>query len=777
MIVLLLIALTGDLMAQVNTQTIRGTILDTDTRQPMIGATVMVVGSDPLIGTTTDFDGKFAINNVPTGRVDLQIRMIGFEEQRMANLLLTSAKELVLEVRMQESVAQLKEFEVKAPERKGELRNDMATLSARKISVEETSRIAGGINDPARMVGTFPGVAGDPSGNNTVVVRGNSPKGVQWRMEGMEIPNPNHFSDDGSTGGPINVLNSDMIDDSEFYTGAFAAEYGNVYSAVFDMRLRDGNDRKREYTLKAGVLGTDLTAEGPIPGTNGGSYLANYRYSTLALLDGAGIVDYGGVPRYTDAAFKVKLPSAKVGTLALYGIGGRSAIIDEDRGVTEDTLFSRADVGSRMGVIGMSHTKTLGERSFLYTNLSLSGNGSGTDYTESPAPGETGLELRHQDDLAKWTARLSSTLNTRISAHHKLRSGIIVSSERFRMYSNSWDNDRDRMVVNVDRRGSANTMQAFSSWKWRWNEQWTLTSGVHVLYYDLNKAASVEPRLALRYRIRPDRAFTLGTGLHSKTEALMTYLAQDIDVAGKVIRPNEGLGLTRAVHFVAGYEQQLAEDIQLKAEVYYQHLYDLPVENDPTSAFTVNNMSEWFTNKPLMNEGTGYNRGVELSVEKFFTRGYHYMVTASYSESKYKALDGKWHNSRFNLGPVGNVLAGKEWKLGPEGKDRTLMAGFRYSVQGGQYYTPIDLAASIAADSEKEGSPVWSEKASAIHKFDIVASYRVGRPKVSHEFKLDVQNVLNAATPVYYFYDSRTSTIKSVPQLAMLPVMQYTLRF
>lgn len=777
LIVLLLIALTGDLMAQGHTQTIRGTILDTDTRQPMIGATVVVVGSDPIIGTTTDFDGKFVINNVPTGRVDLQIRMMGFEEQRMANLLLTSAKELVLEVRLQESVAQLQEFEVKAPERKGELRNDMATLSARKISVEETSRIAGGINDPARMVSTFPGVAGDPSGNNTIVVRGNSPKGVQWRLEGVEIPNPNHFADDGSTGGPINVLNSDMIDDSEFYTGAFAAEYGNVYSAVFDMRLRDGNDRKREYTLKAGVLGTDLTAEGPIPGTTGGSYLANYRYSTLALLDGAGIVDYGGVPRYTDAAFKVKLPSAKYGTIALYGIGGRSAIIDEDRGVMEDTLFSRADVGSRMGVLGLSHTKTLGEKSFLYTNISMSGNGSGTDYTESPAPGESPLELRHQDDLAKWTVRLSSTLNTRINTHHKLRSGIIVSAEQFRMYSNSWDNDRDRMVVNLDRRGSARTAQAFSSWKWRWNEQWTMTSGVHVLYYDLNKAASVEPRLAVRYQVRPDRAFTLGTGLHAKTEALMTYLAQDIDAAGNITKPNQGLGLTRAAHFVAGYEQQLAEDIQLKAEVYYQHLYDLPVENDPTSAFTVNNMMEWFTNKSLVNKGTGYNRGMELSVEKFFTRGYHYMITASYSESKYRALDGQWHNSRFNLGPVGNALAGKEWKLGPEGKDRTLMAGFRYSVQGGQYYTPIDLQASIAADGEKEGSPVWSKKASTIHKLDIVASYRVGRPRVSHEFKLDVQNVLNASTAVAYYYDNRTNSIKNVPQLALLPVMQYTLRF
>ncbi len=153
----------------------------------MIGATVVVMGSDPILGTTTDVDGRFAINAVPTGRVDLQIRMIGFEEQRMPNLLLTSAKELVLEVRMQESVAQLKEFEVKAPERKGELRNDMATISARKISVEETSRIAGGISDPARMVGTFPGVAGDPSGNNTVVIHPKACSGA-WKVWRSPVP-------------------------------------------------------------------------------------------------------------------------------------------------------------------------------------------------------------------------------------------------------------------------------------------------------------------------------------------------------------------------------------------------------------------------------------------------------------------------------------------------------------------------------------------------------------------------------------------------------------
>jgi len=775
---IILIALSGHLLAQVNLQTVRGTVLDTDTRQPLIGATVVVVGSVPQIGSTADLDGRFSIVGVPTGRLDLLVKMLGFEEQRLTNLLLTSAKELVVEVRMEESMQQLQEVTIKANERKDQVRNDMATVSARRISVEETSRIAGGINDPARMVGTFPGVAGDPSGNNTVVVRGNSPKGVQWRLEGVEMPNPNHFAADGSTGGPISVLNSDMIDDSEFYTGAFSAEYGNVYSAVFDMRLRNGNDRKREYTLKAGVLGTDLTAEGPLPGVNGGSYLANYRYSTLALLDQAGIVDYNGVPKYTDAAFKVNLPSRQLGNFSVFGIGGRSSILEEDQGVTEDTLFSRADFGSRMGVVGLSHTKPLGENSFLYSVVSLSGNGSSTNYDESPSPGEAPLELRHVDDLAKWTVRANTTLNTRLNANHKLRSGLIVSMEKFRMLSRSWDSDEERMETELERTGAATTVQAFTSWKWRWNEQWSMTSGVHLLYYDLNKAVSIEPRVALRYQVQPTRAFTFGTGLHAKTEALMTYMAQDIDPQGDIFLPNMGLGLTRAAHAVVGYEELLAEDIQLKAEAYYQYLYDIPVENDPTSSYTSNNSVEWFTNKPLVNEGAGFNRGVELSIEKFFTHGYHFMATGSLSESKYKALDGAWHNSRFNIRTVSNILAGKEWKLGAEkGKDRTLLAGFRYSIQGGQYSTPIDLQASIVAGSEEQSDPVWSVKGATIHKLDLVASYRVGRPKVSHEFKVDVQNVLNATTSVYRYFDSRTNTIKDVPQLGMLPVLQYTLRF
>ena len=770
--------------AQSAGQTVRGTIVDSDTRQPLIGATVVVQGSDPIIGATTDLDGRFVLSKVPVGRIALQVRMLGYEEQTLANLLVNSAKELVLDVRLQESVLKLEEVVVSGKKGHGEVRNDMAVMSARKISVEETSRIAGGINDPARMVTVFPGVAGDPTGNNTIVVRGNSPKGVLWRLEGMEIPNPNHFADDGTTGGPINVLNSDVVDNSDFYTGAFAAEYGNVTSAVFDMKLRDGNDRKREYTLKAGVLGTDLTAEGPLPGVKGGSFLANYRYSTLALLDGAGIVDYQGVPKYTDAAFKLKVPTAKAGTFALFGIGGRSGILQEEHGLTDDTLFARADYRSRMGVAGLTHTLLLGASNFLYTTVSLSGNGSGVEYYETDAPTEVPLALRHENDMARWTVRATSTLNTRINANHKLRTGVIVSADRFRVFSNSYSYEDQRMEKTLDQSGGATTLQAFTSWKWRWNEQWSLTSGVHLLHYALNGSSSIEPRAALRYQRTPSRAFTLGAGLHSKTESLMNYLAYTTAPDGSSAQLNKDLGLSRAAHAVLGYEQMLTEDVQLKAEAYYQYLYQQPVENlpsgqagAPNSDFWVGNMQEWFTTKDLVNKGPGYNTGVELSLEKFFTRGWHALATVSVNESRYRAADGTWYNARFGLGAVANALAGKEWKVGAATKNKVITTGLRYSVQGGQWQTPIDLNASVSAGDEVLSQARMSQKGDPIHKLDMVLAYRIGRPKVSHEFKADVQNVLGASTPVWRYYDRRSQTIKTVDQLAVLPVIQYTLRF
>ena len=348
--------------SQTPTQTLRGKIVDIDSKSAIPFASVVIDNSDPMIGVTSDIDGNFKIENVPVGRVTLKISSIGYELVTIPNVLLISGKETVLSIDMKESFTQLEEVEIKANKR-NESSNEMALLSSKQLSIEESKRHAGAISDPARLVSSFAGVSNEGSGNNDIIVRGNNPRFIQWRLEGIEIPNPNHFAVEGLTGGPINALNSQMLDNSEFYSGAFAPEYGNALSGIFDMKLRKGNDEQQEYSFSVGVLGIDFTAEGPMSEKGTDSYLFNYRYSTLALLDDAGVVDFGGVPKYQDLSYKVFVSTQKAGVFTFFGLGGLSSISfvteDEDN---EDLILEDGTQKSKLGVSGIKHFIPFGDK-------------------------------------------------------------------------------------------------------------------------------------------------------------------------------------------------------------------------------------------------------------------------------------------------------------------------------------------------------------------------------------------------------------------------------
>ncbi|MEL6358302.1 MAG: TonB-dependent receptor, partial [Bacteroidota bacterium] len=195
-----------------------------------------------------------------------------------------------------------------------------------------------------------------------IIIRGNSPRGLLWRMEGIEIPNPNHFSEEGASGGGISALSVNVLANSDFFTGAFPAEYGNAASGVFDLSLRKGNNEKREYAFQAGVLGLDLAAEGPIGAPGGASYLANYRYSTLSILStlGVNITGDGDQTDFQDATFKIQVPTTKDGYLSLWGLGGKSGNSYQLEGDPEVSSFI-----SNRGVLGLNYFHRLNEKSYL----------------------------------------------------------------------------------------------------------------------------------------------------------------------------------------------------------------------------------------------------------------------------------------------------------------------------------------------------------------------------------------------------------------------------
>ncbi|MBI9054663.1 MAG: TonB-dependent receptor [Bacteroidales bacterium] len=758
-------------------QTIRGQIIDQDSKTPLIGANIILIGSNPVEGTSSDLDGYFRFDQVKVGRVSLKVTCMGYEEKIISNLLLVSGKEIVLEIELIESLIKLEDVIITANGHKSEALNEMATVSAKAFSVEETKRYAGSLNDPARMVSSYAGVTGDALGNNDIVVRGNSPKGILWRLDGIEIPNPNHFANDGSTGGPINALNSTMLNNSDFFSGAFAPEYGNAYSGVFDMKLRNGNNEKREYSTSLGILGMEATVEGPFNKNFNGSYLINYRYSSLDMLDKIGIVNYYGVPKYQDLSFKFHIPTKKAGTFQLLGFGGLSTIYQEDFDKEiEDSLTRTSDFGADVGFVALKHIYPINEKTFITSYISASGTKNDNDYNKRHDNGN--WYLAYHDKFTNSTMRVSTNINTKINAQHRVKFGLIYSDLAYNMFAKEDMLGSGMFNTELNTNGRTGLIQAYANWKYRIQEDLTLITGVHYMHFLLNNSNSLEPRLGLDWEFAPKQSFSIGFGVHSKVESISSYYATVENPDGTISTPNEDLGLSKSIHSVVGYSNRISKNVNLKTEIYYQHLYGLAVENDPNSAFVLNNIRGGYTNRDLVNEGVGHNFGLELTLEKFFADNYYFLITGSLYDSKIKALDGELRNSRFNGNYAGNILFGKEFKIGKSSKNKNLGINTKISLIGGHRYTPLDLQESI-----NEGHSIYQEdkffekKADDIFITNLALTYRRNREKTTHEIKIDVQNATNNQAFVTEYYNDMNQEIERAYQLAIMPTIIYTIQF
>jgi len=761
-------------------QTVRGKITDLDSKTPVIGANIMVINSNPLLGGSTDADGNFRIEKVPVGRVSLKITCIGYEEKVIPNLLINSAKEFVLDIDMTESMVKMQEIVISANQQgKNEVLNEMAVVSARQFSVEETKRYAGAFNDPARMVSAFAGNNTAAEGNNFIIVRGNSPTGVQWRMEGIEIPNPNHFADEGSTGGAINALNSAMLSNSDFFSGAFPADYGNAFSGVFDMRLRNGNNEKREYSFSVGILGTDVTLEGPFKKGGEASYLVNYRYSTLAILDDLNLVDFGGVPKYQDLSFKFRFPTKNAGTFSLFGLGGKSHILEDTHDEeNEDIILDKGDWKADMGVVGLNHQFLFNNSTYLESSISIAESSSGGT-GEELIDGTDEFRTYYDGTYRNYTAKYMSTLHHKFSAKNKIQLGVIYDRKFYDYYSDVFYEEEDALKREQDSDGNTGLYHGFASWKYRITEDLTAVSGVHVMGTEINNNLSVEPRFGLQWAFTPTQSLSAAFGVHSKMESLINYYAINTDDPDNPTMYNQNLDFSKARHYVLGYNNMLTENLLLKAEVYYQDLYNIPVEDDPSSSYSLINSVAGYTTRKLVNDGTGYNYGLELTLERYFADDYYFMLSTSLFESKYKAMDGIERNSRFNASYLGNVLLGKEFQLSSRNnKNKVISINAKFSLAGGRWSTPVDLEASREAGYTKlYEDRAFTEKTDDIFTGNLAIAYRINNRRTSQELKLDIQNFTNNAARIDHWYNSTTDELEYVTQLPLLPVLMYTIQF
>ncbi|MBN2347996.1 MAG: TonB-dependent receptor [Bacteroidales bacterium] len=757
--------------AQSLKQTIRGRIVDIDSKAPLIGVTLFIEGSDPIIGTITDNEGIFSFKALPIGRYNIGVSYIGYETKLIPNVLLGAGKEVILNLELTESVQQLEEVVITARKNKGEAINDMAIVSARSITVEETRRFAGSLNDPSRLVSSYAGVMGDPDGNNDIIIRGNSPRGMQWRLEGVDVPNPNHFANEGATGGPISILNNSTLDNCDFFTGAFPADYGESYSGVFDIHLRKGNDKKHEFTAQLGIIGSDLTAEGPFTKENSASYLVNYRYSSLDLLNRTGIKVAGdAVPKFQDLTFNLYVPTARFGTFQLFGIGGLSTIFF-------DETDWKQDFAANMGIMGFNHILPLNSKTYLKSSLSFSGSTNNWKYFEFENEKSEPWIQKGYDDFIYTTYTASTTLSHKFSAKHTLKLGITGKILAYNLVMDDFDWDENVLYRTLDDQGNSTLVQGFVNWKYRPVESLTFNTGMHAKYLDLNGNYAVEPRLGMRWQFTDRQAITAGFGLHSRTDNISLYLLRERLEDGSLAQNNKGLDFLHARHYVAGYEFRVSQNLNFKMEGYYQELYNVPVDKDPNSTYSILNQSDGYIIRDLVNEGTGTTYGAELSLDKYFAQRYYFLITGSVFESKYAPLNGVEYNTRFNNNYIFNVVGGKEFPVGKT-KNSSINVNVRGSYAGGQWYTPIDQEESVIKGyTVRDESQTFGKKREDYMRMDLKISFRRNKKKSTRTWELDIQNVSNALNVTGDYWNETEQKIETWTQLGLLPTINYRIEF
>ena len=803
----LLAILIGQTFGQGLTQTIRGTVIDSDSKLQLIGVNVIIVDSNSTIGTVTDIDGKFRLQDVPTGRVSLKFSYLGYETKILRNLVVNSGKEVVLEVGMQQAIKSTNRVTVKGKKKKqNEVQNDMSLIGSQSISPEETSRYAGGFNDPSRITANFAGVSTTGDGGNDIIVRGNSPKYIQWRLEGVQITNPNHFADQSSVGGATSVLNNNVMARSDFYTGAFTAEFGDVLSGIYDVSLRKGNNEKFEAVFGFGLLGTDITLEGPLKKGYAGSYIVNYRYSTAGLISDMGLIDINGIPKFQDASFKLDLPTKKMGRFSVFGLGGMSNLGFEDvkpalwqtpgNNSMKGEISEDFEKDAHLANIGLNHTLSLNKKSFIKTSLTYSNEGIKDNILETKAIklyDNNGEYLRdsivskndnYKSRITKSTYRGAVTYSNKINRKHKI---IIGTKYALFDYDNKQsqylDDPTDRFTL-VDFDDNLSTIRNFVSWKYRMNNKFTMVYGIHNMNVLLNSKSTIEQRFAIKWKVNPRNSLSFGFGDHSTMESIHNYFTKVESPNGSVSEPNKDLGLLKARHYVLGYEKTLSKYLNLKVEAYYQDLYNLPVENNDTSYYATINEGLEFRYVDLVNEGTGKNYGLEVTLDKGFNKNYYYLINASIYNSKYTALDGIERNTQYNGNYLVNVLVGKEFERLGKKQNKTLGLNGKFFYGGGKKVIPLlrnpkgELAVDPANNKFYDYEKAYEDKIENIYSATISASLKWNKPKATHELFLNIDNVTNNKGKLSEYYDeSEPNSVGHVKQFGIFPNLMYRVYF
>jgi len=768
----------SNLASQNYYQSVSGQVIDAQSKSPVSDAIISIKDSFQYLTIYSDAQGYYSADSVRVGRISVEAYATGYIKQTQSNILITSGKQVQVNFELFERVNTVTKVKVRG--NKNGVKNNAASVSARSFNIEDTRRFAGARNDPARMASNFAGVVGNDDSRNDIIIRGNSPLGVLWRLEGVDIPNPNHFGSLGSTGGPVGIINNNTLAKSDFFTGAFPGMYGNATSGVFDLSLKKGNNKKTEFTGQIGFNGFEGGVEGPFSKNSKASYMVYYRYSAVALIQELGLsVGTGAaVPYYQDLVFKVNVPTKK-GNLSLYGIGGTSNILFEYDPDDTTNFFNdgnqQVDTRSQMGIVGANYLHRFSKKSYAKLNFSM--NTSSLKIAVDTFNAALDPFKVYNDNSKLSRTALHSYYVKKFNARNKLIVGNNSQLLNINFSDSTFDNDINQYRVLRDEEGKTALIQNYVQWQYRIKNNLVLNSGVNHQFFTLNNSQSIEPRLGVTYDYRWKHKFAAAMGLHNQTQPMQLYYVRTRLGNGNSAQTNLDLNFSRSLHFVVSYDYNPSPKWHFKTEAYYQSLDNLPVEQTASSYSAINEGADFNTpsRDSLVNNGTGSNLGAEFTLERYLNKGLYFLSTLSVYDSKYKGSDGVERNTAFNGKYVLNVLGGKEFRINEK---HTIALDLRLTSAGGRRFTPINFNASqLQGEEVRDHTKAFENQYKDYFRADFKVTYRMNSKRFTQEWFVDFQNISNNQNVFQEIYNPSQNKVITQYQIGFFPNINYRINF
>ncbi|MFT7461153.1 MAG: hypothetical protein ACI909_003849 [Planctomycetota bacterium] len=684
---------------------ISGIVIDVQSGEELMFATAVLESRGIVItGAVADWEGNFKFEEIPAGSYLLKISFVSYESYELEIELVRNLHLGEIELKEKPVVyAPVPVWGVSYRAIDG-----MASSSSRSFGIKQVESIPGNLSDPARLALSFPGVKGSDDITGALSIRGNSPKGVVWRVDGIEIPTPSHFSTEGGVTGSVSMISSNFLGHSDFYSGAFPAQIGNAISGAFDLRLRNGSRLDHRFSAQVGMLGVEAGAEGPFKKDKNHSYNLNYRYSTLGLVGDLGFNIGETKTAYQDYNFKSHFNLNDHSFLDVFSIGGISTV--------ERSIADREEKMYSLWLGGLKYFAW--KKAHMFSNIAAYSVSTET-YNILPLVTEEKGLFESQNR----TLKLSSSHQYSGIERIKILSGLIYTLQDFSMKekfgtlmnpANNWWAADDLAVF----------AEAFSQFQYTTKSEIEFLVGIHGNYFFYNNTWSIEPRLGVTYLHLNGLEFTAAAGIHSRLESMGYYMNRLVTSDSLLYHPNKNLDYSKAAHFVAGVSKHISK-WHIGAEVYYQYLFDVPVSTNSNSLFSAINYMWRYPIYALDNDGTGLNYGIDFSVEKEFYQGWFLLCNMSAFRSFFTAADGIRRASAWDANFITNFSGGKEFPL-RKGRDNIFTSG-RLLWSGGY---------RLEESAFEESLPDYL-------RLDLRIAYTRDRGKLRTTITLDIQNVTN----------------------------------